>query len=293
TGRIEVAGLVSHARLEAEDGIAVSGSCLATTLRAGVHRAACRSLVVPLADALDALAALDAQLAQLLTGLPEGARAPDEAGALRMLAARHHADLPELWRAAAHAVAVHGPEARLDPGAAEAVTSMARRVEELPAGGSLTRADILSLDAATAAERARLQAVPAAGAEVRAAYLQGCRVECSGDLVVTGGGTYNTDGLVGGDLVADAPGATVRGGDLRIAGVVRAGELGAPGGARVDIHLPGPARPGTRLVARLAHPGVEITIAGRSVSIAHTTLNPTVGCDEENRVARTGERAGG
>lgn len=291
SGRIEVAGLVSHAHLEAEDGIAVTGSCLATTLHAGVHRTACRALVAPLVAALDELLALDAQLGQLLAGLPPGARAPDEAGALRMLAVRHHAELPDRWRAAAQAVARHGEAAHLDPQARAAVVAMSRQVDELPAGGSLTRAAIAALRAATAAERERLVATPAEGAGVRAGYLQGCHVECSGDLVITGGGTYNTDARVGGDLVAESPDATVRGGHLHVAGAVRAGELGAPGGARVEIHLEGPVRPGPRLSARLAHPGVEITLHGQPISIAHTTLNPSLGCDEENRVTRTGERA--
>lgn len=293
TGRIEVGGLVSHAHLEAEDGIAVAGSCLSSTLRAGVHRAACRALAAPLGAALDDLAALDAQLDQLVAGLPAGARAPDEAGALRMLALRHHPELPERWREAADAVALHGADAGLAAGAGEAVAALATLVDELATGGGPTRVQIGALRGPVETERERLDAVPATGSEVRAAYLQGCRVECSGDLMVTGTGTYNTDARVGGDLVADAAGATVRGGELRVAGAVRAGELGAPGGARLDIHLLGPPRPGVRLSARLAHPGVEIDLHGRSVPISHTTLNPAVGCDEENRVARTGERAGG
>jgi hypothetical protein len=127
---------------------------------------------------------------------------------------------------------------------------------------------------------------------VRAAYLQACRVEASGGLTVTGSGTYNTDAVIGGDLDARAPGSTVRGGGFQVGGAVRVAELGAPGEARVVIDLTGPPRTGLRLSAAVAHPGVEITLAGHRVRIERTTLNLAVGCDEEMRVVRSGDIVG-
>ena len=126
---------------------------------------------------------------------------------------------------------------------------------------------------------------------VRADHLQACTVEACGDLLLTGPGTYNTDAVVGGDLHAHGPGATVRGGTLEIAGRLQCAELGAPGGARVRVLLPG-AGGGTRLSAGIAHPGVEVVCGGRSIAIGDTTLNLAVGFDDENRVVSSGGSPG-
>jgi hypothetical protein len=118
---------------------------------------------------------------------------------------------------------------------------------------------------------------------VEAAYLQACRVQTAGSLILTGHGTYNVDADVGGDLRAHGAGATLRGGTVRVHGMLVTTELGAPAGAPVRVVIEGVGGP-RRLTADVAHPGVEILCGGREIVLTTTALNLSVGFDEENRV---------
>jgi hypothetical protein len=292
TGSVVVGGLVAQARVDGEAGVAVTGSCVGSRVRAGAHQAACRRVHAELSAAIEELALLDAAAEQLVAGSAGSARPIPEEAALRVLVERRFTGVPERWEEAAKVVRADGESALMSREGREAVAAMARAVGDLLSGGRLARADLAHVREAVAIDMERLGSAGAAGAEVRAAYLQACHVEASGGLTVTGSGTYNTDAVIGGDLVAEAPGATVRGGEFHVGGSVRAAELGAPGEARVVIVLTGPPRPGVRLAAAVAHAGVEIVMAGRQVRIDRTTLNLALGCDEENRVVRSGELAG-
>ncbi len=117
---------------------------------------------------------------------------------------------------------------------------------------------------------------------VEASYMQASRVETRGSLILTGHGVYNVDAEVGGDLRAQGA-ATVRGGTVRVGGRLLTTEIGAPGGAPVHVVLTGSAM-GERLQAGVAHPGVEIVCGDRAITIESTTLNLSVGVDEDNRV---------
>jgi hypothetical protein len=44
-----------------------------------------------------------------------------------------------------------------------------------------------------------------------------------------------------------------------------------------------------RLVARVAHQGAEVVVAGRIIRIERRTLNLVVGCDEDNGVVHSGD----
>jgi hypothetical protein len=292
TGSVVVGGIVAQAHVDGEAGVAVTGSCVGSRVRAGAHQAACLRVHAELSAALEELALLDASAEQLVAGSAGTARPIPEEAALRVLVERRFTGVPERWAEAAKVVRADGEAALMSQEGRDAVTGMARAVGDLLSGGRIARSDLTHVRDAVATDMERLGSVGAVGAEVRAAYLQACHIEASGGLTITGSGTYNTDAVIGGDLVAEAPGSTVRGGELHVGGSVRVAELGAPGEARVVIVLSGPPRPGVRLTAAVAHAGVEIVMAGHQVRIARTTLNLALGCDEENRVVRSGEVAG-
>lgn len=292
TGSVVVGGIVAQADVDGEAGVAVTGSCVGARVRAGARQAACRRVHAELSGALEQLDMLDAAAEQLVAGSAGSARPIPEDAALRVLVERRFTELPECWASAVRVVRADGDSALMSDEGKGAVAGIAAALDELLAGGVLGRADIARARDALASDIARLGTMAPVAAEVRAAYLQACQVEASGGLTVTGSGTYNTDAVIGGDLVAETPGSTVRGGEFHVGGAVRVAELGAPGEARVVVNLTGPLRPGLRLTAAVAHAGVEIAMAGHQVRIERTTLNLALGCDEENRVVRSGEVAG-
>ena len=292
SGSLVVGGIVAQAEARAEAGVSVSGACVGSEVRAGARRAASRRLLTALDRAVEELALLDAAAAQLVGGSAATARPLAEDAAMRILLERRFDGLPGLWTAAAGAMRADGQMAGVATPARGVPADVADRLASLSSGGAFARADIASARSALEADLERLRSAAPASADVRAAYLQACVVEAAGNLIVTGSGTYNTHASVEGDRLAEGPGATVRGGAFHGGGAVKVAELGAPGEARVLVELTGPARPGVRLSAALAHPGVEIIVAGRELRLERTMLNLTVGCDEENRVVRTGESTG-
>jgi hypothetical protein len=176
----------------------------------------------------------------------------------------------------------------LPPEVVSAIVDAAQTVEQARAADGVPPARMARVGAAIGAAMREMRHAAGEPADIAASYLQACRVEASGGLTLTGVGTYNTDVVVGGDLRADASGATVRGGELHVGGRVSVRELGAPGGARVLVVLEGRDGPHDRLRAGVAHPGVEVLCGGRRVVIDAKTLNLTVGFDEENGVVRSG-----
>jgi uncharacterized protein len=292
TGSVVVGGMVAQAHVDGETGVAVAGSCVGARVRAGARQAACRRVHAELSGALEQLQQLDAAAEQLVAGSAGSTRPIPEEAALRVLVERRFTEIPECWRSAARVVRADGESALMSDQGREAVAALADTLNGLLSGGRLGRSDIARARAALAPDVERLDSMAPVPAEVRASYLQACQVEASGGLTVTGSGTYNTDAVIGGDLVAEAPGSTVRGGSFHVGGAVRVAELGAPGEARVAITLTGPPRPGVRLAAAIAHAGVEIFMSGHQVRIERTTLNLALGCDEENRMVRSGEVAG-
>jgi len=287
SGVLTVAGLVTHAHITAEGGVVVMGSCVGTNVRAGARRAAAARLAGALRSALDDLATLGSGATQLLSAAAQGPRPLRPAAAVRMLIDRRHASLPDVWRGLATALRADAAVAGVPDDAPALVDTVARAFAD--AHGTVTPEGIAGWRAALTPTAVALAHTSSGSSDVRVGYLQASRVETPGDLIVTGAGTYNTDVEIGGDLVAEAPGATVRGGDLRVAGTVRVAELGAPGGARVVVTLLGPPAAGMRLVARVAHQGAEVVVAGRIIRIERRTLNLVVGCDEDNGVVHSGD----
>jgi hypothetical protein len=124
-------------------------------------------------------------------------------------------------------------------------------------------------------------------ASIQVGYLQGCDVEASGSLIITGGGTFNCEIFAGGDLVCEAANATIRGGTARIGGRVRANEIGAPGRAKVVIHLEGRTTTPDRLTANAVYEGALVICNRRHIGFDARRINLSVGVDDEKRVSHS------
>jgi hypothetical protein len=116
-------------------------------------------------------------------------------------------------------------------------------------------------------------------------YLQACTIEASGSLVVNGTGTFNCDVFVAGDLVCEAEGATIRGGQAKVGGRVRLNELGAPGGSKIVVELEGKTTTEERLTAKIVNEGVKVICNGVEVGFDARRVNLTVGVDDEKHVS--------
>ena len=286
SGRLTVAGIVDHARLESVLGITVGGACMGSRLRAGALQGVYARLLTALGRADEDAAALCTMTRQVvLQAAQAGRRVPPERALTALLQSRH----PDLGTALASAAAIASASTvPLPPEILSAIVEAERAVDAAGAGDGVPPARMARLAGSLGAAIREMGEAAGGPADVTASYLQACRVEAGGGLTLTGVGTYNTDVVVGGDLRAEASGATVRGGELRVGGAVRVRELGAPGGARVLVVLEGAHGAHDRLHAGVAHPGVEVLCAGHRVVVDAKTLNLTVGFDEENGVVRSG-----
>lgn len=291
SGVVVVGGIVERAHIVAERGIAVTGSCVGARIRAGAGQVARARLLAALEPALADLAALESAGTQLVESTRGGARPVTGAAAVRVLLEHRHVDLPALWTAALGAAQADGALAGLEPAALDAVAALSALMDRAVETGGVGLTALVAARAPVADAEAALRALASDPADVRAGYLQASTVEASGSLVITGAGTYNTDCVIGGDLMAEGGGATVRGGRLEVRGMVRVAELGAPGGARVEVHLSGQRGAGEHLHAGVAHPGAEILIGGRRISVERRTLNLLVASDDNSHVTRTGEHS--
>ena len=178
--------------------------------------------------------------AQLVASAVAGGRRLAERDALRAVLTSRFSHCPGRCREAARVL--HGPGSRRSrSGCADAVTAAAETV------GAAIRGDLVTVESVRAAGQALSRAVlmmrSTAGhtPDVEAAYMQACRVRTAGSLILTGHGTYNVDAEIGGDLRAHGAGATLRGGTVRVHGMLVTTELGAPAGAPVRVVLEGSA----------------------------------------------------
>lgn len=286
TGRLMVSGIVDHAHLLSDRGIVVGGACMGSRLRAGALQGHYRRLLAALGEADGEVAALCDMSAQLTEQAAAAGRRISAGRAMAALLPARFAGLGEALGAAASLARASADE--LPPAIVAALVDGAGAIEGLTGGEEVAPERMAELAACLTAARGEMERAAAEPADISASYLQACRVEAGGGLTLTGGGTYNTDIVVGGDLRAEASGATVRGGELRVGGRVRVRELGAPGGARVVVVLEGPLGGADRLRAGVAHAGAEVVVRGRRLVVEAKTLNLAVGCDEENDVVRSG-----
>lgn len=280
TGDLRVGRDVERAHIESGGDVHITGSCLHSEIRAGALASIHRRLLVALGQADVELASAIAMATQLVETAAAAGRRLSEREALQVVVASR---FPTLEAGLAEAARLlRAPGMGVEERVHHALVSAADMV------GALGRGEHVVLDALSAAAHAlgramiMMRSTAAHTSDVQASYMQASRVETRGSLILTGHGVYNVDADVGGDLRAQGA-ATVRGGTVRVGGRLLTTELGAPGGAPVHVALTGPAM-GQRLVAGVAHPGVEIVCGERAITIESTALNLSVSVDEDNRV---------
>ena len=289
TGDLRVDGDVSRAHLEAGGDVVVSGSCLHSRIRAGALGEAHRTLLGLLGEADAEVASACAMARQVVATAAAGGRRLNERDALRaVLAGRFPAVGPAVADAAR---ALCAPGVAVEERVGGAVRGLAAVLDALERDEHVTAERIASAAAALGRAMQLMRATSGRTSGVEAAYMQACRVEARGSLVLTGAGTYNVDATAGGDVRALGPGATVRGGAIHVGGRLLTTELGAPGGAPVKVVLEGSGGR-ERLLAGVAHPGVEVVCGDRRIAIGAAALNLSVGFDEENRVVSSEDPLG-
>jgi hypothetical protein len=289
TGDLRVAGDAERAHIQSGGDVLIGGSCLGSEIHAGGRKTPAQRLRAALADADAKILSASAMSDQLVRTAVAAGRRLSGPEALRAVLATRFAGLEPALVCAVRVL--HEPDVEAESHLADAIAHAAAEVDALMQG------DPVSIERIAATGQALARAMATMGGALRpvprieVGYLQASRVQTQGSLILTGAGTYNVDAAVGGDLRAEAPDATLRGGALHVGGVLAATELGAPGGAAVRVVLEGDGG-GRRLIAGIAHAGVEVLCGSRSIVVEAKALNFSVGFDEENNVVCSGDSLG-
>lgn len=283
---LTVGGEVQRATVQAGGGLTVAHAAVHSTLRAGG----------PLAVYSRALAAFDggeeefSLFARLTRQLVEAAAAKDQEApvgkvAFTVLQGRMSTLAGKI--ATAREILSSHDKAEVGEALLGAFEAAFRVTDALGAHGIPTLGVLDKIAEALTAQTQKMRMAIEQPASVRVGYIQGCEVEASGSLVLTGGGTFNCEVFVGGDLICEAENATIRGGTAHVGGRVRASEIGAPGGAKVVIQLEGKTTTPDRLTANAVHEGVIVVCNGTHIGFDARRVNLVVGVDDEKRVAHS------
>lgn len=85
-------------------------------------------------------------------------------------------------------------------------------------------------------------------------YIQNSHLECSGEVIITGKGSYNSNIYAGQDVTLKGSPGTFRGGEINAGGNVVAREIGSPAEVATEVRI----NPGKSVKADRVHPGVAI-----------------------------------
>lgn len=91
-------------------------------------------------------------------------------------------------------------------------------------------------------------------ADLVTGYIQNTYLECSGEVRITGKGSYNSNIYAGGDVIIKGSPGTFRGGEIVTGGNVIVRELGSPAEVATEIRI----KPGKSVKADRVYPGVVI-----------------------------------
>lgn len=281
---LSVSGEVQRARVQAGSAVTVGQAAVHSTLRAGG----------PLAVYSRALAALDggegefATFVQLTRALVDaatakGQEAPVGKVAFTVLQGR----VKTLPRKIAEARGILFAHDKKEVGETllGAFEAAFRVTDGLGAHGIPSLAVLDKIAEALTVQTAKMRKAIEQPASMQVNYLQGCEVEASGSLIIAGGGTFNCEIFVGGDLICEGASATIRGGAAHVGGRVRANEIGAPGSAKVIVQLEGKTTTPDRLTANVVHEGAVVICNGTHIGFGARRVNLSVGVDDEKRVA--------
>lgn len=283
---LSVSGEVQRATVQAGGGLTVAQAAVHSTLRAGG----------PLAVYSKALAAFDsgeeefASFAQLTRALVDaaaakGQEAPAGKVAFTVLQGRVKA-LPKKIAEAREILFAHD-KTEVGETLLGAFEAAFRVTDGLGAHGIPSLAVLDKIAEALAIQTDKMRKAIEQPASINVSYMQGCEVEASGSLIVSGGGTFNCEVFAGGDLICEGASATIRGGTAHIGGRVRANEIGAPGSSKVIIQLEGKTTTPDRLTANVVHEGAVVVCNGTHIGFDARRVNLSVGVDDEKRVAHS------
>ncbi len=281
SGDLSVGGDVEKATIRSGGGVRIGGSCFGSEVHAGALACAHGLLLERLRGADADLVSASAVAGQLLDSAAGTGRRLSEWNAMKVvLSGRFPAVGPSL---AATAAGLEEAGGEVEEWVADAILRASVVVAALSRGEPVGMERVTSCAHNLARAGALMRSAAGRGSGVQADYMQACRVEALGSLVLTGAGTFNVDAEVAGDLLAEAPGGIVRGGTLHVGGELRTEVLGSPGGAPLRVTLAGSGGL-PRLTAQIAHPGVEVVCGDRTIVLETTALNFSVGHDEDNNV---------
>lgn len=105
-----------------------------------------------------------------------------------------------------------------------------------------------------------LQEIAADKADLVTGYVQNSHLECSGEVRITGKGSYSSNIFAGGDVIIQGSPGTFRGGEIVAGGNVLVRELGSPAEVVTEVRI----KPGKRVKADRVYPGV-VVYAGSKV----------------------------
>src|SRR5690606_39275326 len=104
-----------------------------------------------------------------------------------------------------------------------------------------------------------LEDIAAAKADLITGSVQNAHLECSGQVRITGKGSYSSNIFAGGDVIIQGSPGTFRGGEIVAGGNGRVRGLGSPAEVVTEVRI----KPGKRLKAGRVHPGVVIYAGAR------------------------------
>jgi uncharacterized protein len=283
---LTVSGEVQRATVQAGGGLKIGQAAVHSTLRAGG----------PLAVYSKALAAFDGgeeeftafvQLTRQLVdaAAANGQEAPAGKVAFTVLQSRMKA-LPRKIADAREILFAHD-KTEVGETLLGAFEAAFRVTDGLGAHGIPSLAVLDKIAEALLIQTKKMRTAIEQPASVTVGYIQGCEVEASGSLIVTGGGTFNCEIFAGGDLICEGANATIRGGTSHIGGRVRANEIGAPGSAKVIVQLEGKTTTPDRLTSNVVHEGAVVICNGTHIGFDARRVNLSVGVDDEKRVAHS------
>ncbi|HHW06943.1 MAG TPA: FapA family protein [Clostridia bacterium] len=275
TGQVIINGYAANATIVAGGNVIVHKNIVGCTVRAGGLSTVAGKVMNVISDLKDELPKLLVAAGQLLMH-PSFAQNRDVARVgegiiLKMLLGKKFAHLPQ----------------RLEEGRADLeqlvknieyaeVRIFAEEYEELcqklsgsgPLGiKRLQMADTMFASFLEKAEQAMvlLEDIAAAKADLVTGYVQNSHLECSGDVRITGKGSYSANIFAGGDVIIQGSPGTFRGGEIAAGGNVIVRELGSPAEVVTEVRI----KPGKRVKADRVFPGVVIYAGTRVERITH------------------------
>lgn len=110
-----------------------------------------------------------------------------------------------------------------------------------------------------------LQEIAADKADLITGYVQNSYLECSGEVRITGKGSYSSNVFAGGDVIIQGSPGTFRGGEIVAGGNVIVRELGSPAEVVTEVRV----KPGKSVKADRVYPGVVIYAGSKIERIAY------------------------